>query len=298
MKRASAATARRSLRHQKRCVTEEERVARLTENDELKAKQEAAYNRLRAAKVKDAMMGKMNGVSPLHGRRFSDAAFDPAALAENVYDYVVVGSGYAGCIMALRLAQKGHSVLVVEKGQRWEGTAPADDWEVTGTTWNPLLNLSGLQEVTPVGKTLDVVSGVGVGGSSLTKGDKMDHPEPEAFGEGAWAEVTSPEEMAKHMSVAKRMLGLQQQPFSTEPDALVGGAAEKLGLDVELLPTDAAIFFGSQTGKVLGRMLRDEEREHLMTTTLHKKTGGFGMDSERTSHRYCPKDAPPPPLPS
>ena len=34
------------------------------------------------------------------------------------YDFVIVGSGFGGSVSALRLAEKGFRVLVVEKGGR------------------------------------------------------------------------------------------------------------------------------------------------------------------------------------
>ena len=37
-------------------------------------------------------------------------------------DWVVVGSGFGGSVAALRLAQKGYRVQVIEAGKRW---APA-----------------------------------------------------------------------------------------------------------------------------------------------------------------------------
>ena len=39
------------------------------------------------------------------------------------FDAVVIGSGFGGAINALRLAQAGRSVLVLERGRRY---APAD----------------------------------------------------------------------------------------------------------------------------------------------------------------------------
>jgi len=33
------------------------------------------------------------------------------------YDYVIIGSGFGGSVSALRLAEKGYKVLVIEKGK-------------------------------------------------------------------------------------------------------------------------------------------------------------------------------------
>jgi cholesterol oxidase len=35
-----------------------------------------------------------------------------------IYDYVIIGSGFGGSVSAMRLAEKGYSVLVLEKGKR------------------------------------------------------------------------------------------------------------------------------------------------------------------------------------
>ena len=39
--------------------------------------------------------------------------------ADKTFDYIVIGSGFGGSVSAMRLAEKGYSVAVLEKGKRW-----------------------------------------------------------------------------------------------------------------------------------------------------------------------------------
>ena len=36
------------------------------------------------------------------------------------FDFVIIGSGFGGSVSAMRLTEKGYSVLVLEKGKRFE----------------------------------------------------------------------------------------------------------------------------------------------------------------------------------
>lgn len=56
------------------------------------------------------------GVTRLYGNSFGRPGFN------DTYDYVVVGGGNAGCVIAARLALEGHSVAVLEAGSFYEIT--------------------------------------------------------------------------------------------------------------------------------------------------------------------------------
>ena len=46
------------------------------------------------------------------------------------YDFIVIGSGFGGSVSALRLAEKGYSVGVLEKGKRTRTVVfPKGSWQ-------------------------------------------------------------------------------------------------------------------------------------------------------------------------
>ena len=50
---------------------------------------------------------------------------------KNIYDVIVIGSGFGGSVSALRLAEKGYKVLVLEKGKRYESKDfPKTNWNI------------------------------------------------------------------------------------------------------------------------------------------------------------------------
>jgi cholesterol oxidase len=52
----------------------------------------------------------------------------PAASCD--YDVLVIGSGFGGCVTALRLTEKGYRVGVLEAGRRFEDADfPATSWD-------------------------------------------------------------------------------------------------------------------------------------------------------------------------
>ncbi len=83
------------------------------------------------------------------------------------FDYVVIGSGFGGSVSALRLAEKGYSVAVVERGKRWRSEDfPRTNWNLRKYLWAPKIFCFGIQAFTFLRDTM-VLHGCGVGGGSL-----------------------------------------------------------------------------------------------------------------------------------
>jgi cholesterol oxidase len=84
---------------------------------------------------------------------------------QDLYDVVVVGSGFGGAITACRLAQAGRSVCVLERGRRWgKADFPRTIGQVSRAFWND--QDRGLLDYRSF-KNIDVLQASGVGGGSL-----------------------------------------------------------------------------------------------------------------------------------
>jgi cholesterol oxidase len=89
-----------------------------------------------------------------HGRRALMASFDD--------DVVIIGSGFGGSVAALRAAEKGYRVGVMESGRRWKDEdLPKSQWHLPDFLWFPDLTLAGTMRVATAGP---VGSAAGLGG--------------------------------------------------------------------------------------------------------------------------------------
>ena len=79
----------------------------------------------------------------------------------------VIGSGFGGSVAALRLAEKGYKVAVLETGLRLtEKDFAVSSWDLRRFFWVPRLGFLGPSRVSMF-KDVFIGSGAGVGGGSL-----------------------------------------------------------------------------------------------------------------------------------
>ena len=68
---------------------------------------------------------------------------------QQVYDFVIIGSGFGGSVSAMRLTEKGYSVLVLERGKRFaDRDFPKTNWNLPKYLWLPALRFHGIFEMT------------------------------------------------------------------------------------------------------------------------------------------------------
>src|SRR6476646_2978890 len=125
------------------------------------------------------------------------------------YDVLVVGSGFGGSVTALRLAEKGYKVGVLEAGRRLaDGDFPKTSWRLRSFLWAPKLGCQGIQRIHRL-KDVVVLAGAGVGGGSLVYANTLYEPLDPFYKDPSWAHIEDwKTELAPYYDQAKRMLGV------------------------------------------------------------------------------------------
>ncbi len=138
---------------------------------------------------------------------------------------LVIGSGFGGCVSALRLAQAGKRVTVIERGRRWPITAAHDTfcsmrhpdgraaWFSNQThvgLHQRIDRYAGIVEKV-VGDNIDAIVGAGVGGGSLAYAGMMVRP-PQNLFEAAIPMLDYTEMDTVYYPRAAAQLRIQQVP--------------------------------------------------------------------------------------
>ncbi|HMU27455.1 MAG TPA: GMC family oxidoreductase [Solirubrobacterales bacterium] len=161
------------------------------------------------------------------------------------YDYVIVGSGFGGSVSALRLAEKGYKVAVIETGRRFEDKDFAKTaWNMRRYFWLPKFGLRGILRMSMF-KDVFVVSGCGVGGGSLGYANTLYRPRPAFYTDPQWDGLADWEaELGPHYVTAERMLGVTLYRDTGPADALLHEYADEIGADKTYSNTQVGVFFG------------------------------------------------------
>ncbi|MET8837309.1 GMC family oxidoreductase [Micromonospora sp. NPDC004540] len=169
------------------------------------------------------------------------------------YDVVVIGSGFGGSVTALRLAEKGYTVGVLEAGRRFaDDEFPKTSWRARRFLWAPRLGCYGLQRITllrsadrKTGGGVLVLAGAGVGGGSLVYANTLYEPLDAFYADPQWRDITDwRDELARHYDQAKRMLGVTTYPIVTGADRAMRAVAERMGVGHTFHSTPVGVHIG------------------------------------------------------
>ncbi len=160
-------------------------------------------------------------------------------------DWIVIGSGFGGSVAALRLAEKGYRVIVLEAGERFgDEDFPKTAWNVRRTLWVPAIGLRGPTRVS-LFNDIFVISGAGVGGGSLIYGNTLYRAGEAFYRHSQWRALADWQSvLVPHYETAERMLGVQTVPWESDGQVLLRRVGEHFGAAGTFRRTPCGVFFG------------------------------------------------------
>ena len=149
---------------------------------------------------------------------------------ENTFDYIIIGSGFGGSVASMRLAEKGYSVLTLEKGRRFNsGDFPKSNWNLKKYLWMPQIGFLGFQKLN-LFKHAFILSGAGVGGGSLVYANTLMIPPKKFFSNNQWKKYNNWENVLKPFyETAGKMLGRTKFNKQNTEDKILHEVAKDLG---------------------------------------------------------------------
>ncbi|HEX7827165.1 MAG TPA: GMC family oxidoreductase [Mycobacterium sp.] len=167
------------------------------------------------------------------------------------YDWLVIGSGFGGSVSALRLAEKGYRVGVLERGRRYSHEdLPATAWDSDKYVWAPALGKFGIMR-TSLFRDVMFPSQSGVGGGSLVYGGVLFRAESEFFEGAQWRALGNwGELLAPNYDTAERMLGAAPVPFDSPHQQWIREMGRHFGTEDTVTRAPTGVFFG-EPGKTV-----------------------------------------------
>ncbi|MQA03996.1 MAG: FAD-dependent oxidoreductase [Streptosporangiales bacterium] len=164
---------------------------------------------------------------------------------EHDFDVAVVGSGFGGSVTALRLAEKGYRVVVLEAGRRFAPEQlPRTSWQLRRFLWAPRLGCYGIQRISVL-RDVVVLAGAGVGGGSLVYANTLYEPPEPFFRDPQWRDITDwQDELRPFYDQARRMLGVTENPTMTPSDEAMRTVADQMGVGHTFRLAPVGVWFG------------------------------------------------------
>lgn len=165
---------------------------------------------------------------------------------DRIHDHIVIGSGFGGSVSAMRLAEKGYDVLVLEQGKRWAAKDfPRTNWNLRRFLWAPMLRCFGPQRIQLLNRIM-VLSGAGVGGGSLIYANTHMMPGDDFFRHPAWSRFGDwKARLAPHYVTARFMLGSTRYVPEGPEDRILAEVARDMGKAGTYKPVDhVGIYLG------------------------------------------------------
>ncbi len=164
---------------------------------------------------------------------------------QTIFDYIIIGSGFGGSVSAMRLTEKGYSVLVLEQGKRFADA----DFAITNKNlrkflWIPQIGLRGILQISPF-RDVIALHGAGVGGGSLVYANVLIEPDEELFQAPEWNMAAKwKEALQPHFATARHMLGVTQNQRVWPADTALKKIADSYGRGKSYQLTPVGVFFG------------------------------------------------------
>lgn len=172
-------------------------------------------------------------------------------------DVCVVGSGFGGGVAALRLTEAGQSVVVLERGDRWDGRGNSRQFQQTLgdlSYWMELFNIYAGADYL-ANSASAVVTGRGLGGGSLVYSMVSLRAPSQVFNDPVWPDEIDRAELDRYYDRAEDQLDVSQLQWAGGPgddwkvvskkDGAFADACSNVGVSCDPIPSTVRSWCGN-----------------------------------------------------